>query len=421
MKYFRSLISHPFLRGTFIFTSLSFVASLFSYAFNFLLAHVVSRTQYGEYSAAISYFSLFTVPFGALSLILMKKIGQISLSQRESYVLAVEKSFYQSIAKYLPLIAIISLLVGVVLLFVSRLQLSSVAFVLVLTGMTFFITIYTSFFQAKKQFVFAGVFLCLLSLLKVLTGGVSAFFRDDLWELYLMIGIIHVLMILFAKWYLRRDGKKMSVNVTFPKFSILIAQQSFYIPVITFLGLVAMTNIDIMIVKRFFDAADVGSYAAISLLGRIILYVSLPLTTVAFAFFTDKETNNHSNSVLWISLGFLAILGVISVAGYTLFPMLVVKIIFGAQYLSISSVVWLAAVFGSIYSLATLLGQYWVAQHHPISMASLLCAAIQAVWLMVMHDTFVTVLSISIVCSTVLLVIYLSALIYHQRWIYVSA
>lgn len=415
MKQLKSLLRHPFFQGSFIFTALSFLSNILNYVFNFLLARIVSVSQYGEYSSSLSYFLLFSVPFGALSLILVRKIGKIEKEKREEYIFALQKALWSYGVQHWLSVGISSLVLFLILFRFSNLNLSSVIFILIFSAVMFFVTMYTAIFQAKKEFFFAGGFLCALALFKVLGGSVAAFFHSDLAMLYAVIIVSHMFVMWLAKGHIYKPRTQSKLVLHIPRLRQIVFRPSFYVPVITFFGLTALISLDVIIVKKFFSPEDAGLYAALSLFGKIILYVSLPLISVAFSFFTGSDTQDSQKKVLWLSMGLVGLMGVVSIGGYSLFSTLVVKVIVGSQYLSIVPVIWMTAIFGSVYSLATLLGQYLVAKHHPGSMIALGCAALQGLLLFFFHATFVQVLVISIVCSVILSAIYLAIYAFSDK------
>lgn len=420
MKRIKAVLLHPFFQGTFLFTVLSFFSNILNYFFNLLLARVVSVSQYGEYASALSYIMLLTVPFGALSLIVIRRIGAVSKEDRAGYIHSLFFSFFYYAQKHFLPIGIGCVAFIAFLITFSNMSSASVAFIFAFFFISFFFTVFMATYQAEKKFLLAGGYLCLLSLVKVIGGGVAGVFNLHLYFLYSVILIAHLAVIFFSWRDVLKEKGKRPRGLVAPQLSTLIFKKEIYLPMLSFLGLVAMTNLDIMFAKRYFDADSAGLYAALSLLGRIILYVSLPLTSVAFSYFTGSDTKGSSTKILTLSIGILLLLGGCSIIGYTLLPTQVVHIIFGAKYNTIIPNVWMTAWFGVMYSLATLLGQYWVAQHYNIGLFSLVTAGLQAVLLFLFHGSFTIVLTISIACSALLFFVYLSAFFLLNKRSHVS-
>jgi O-antigen/teichoic acid export membrane protein len=161
------------------------------------------------------------------------------------------------------------------------------------------------------------------------------------------------------------------------------------------LGIIGMLNIDVIIVKKFFDAEQAGLYAGLSLLGKVILYATGPLTLVSLTFFSGSEhTHNKKNILLFSALLSLFIGGCASVV-YYLFSDLVVQVIFGAKFSDIGQYVWLTAVFGSLYSVVSLLAQYAVTKLRYFSAFSIVALAAQVLGLYLFHNSFYDVLRVN--------------------------
>ena len=134
-----------------------------------------------------------------------------------------------------------------------------------------------------------------------------------------------------------------------------------------------------------------------------MLYVSLPISTVAFSFFTDDEHQDSRNVLLLSGLAFVLI-GLVSLGGYYLLPELIITIIFGAKFLSLSPLLFWAAIFGAVYSLVTLLTQYLVSQNRVASLIPLVGVVSQVGLIYIWHQSISTIMIISVIVSLICLV-----------------
>ena len=411
MHLLKKLAQHPFVRGSMIFTIATFVVNVLSYVFNLLIARGMSLTQYGEYSSSISYLSLLAVPFGTLGLIVIKKIGSVPQVDRTSYLNTFENKFFQFIRKYIIHSIIFSLIIILLMTTRGNLQLNTSIFVILAIWSTLFFTFYGSILLAFKEFWQSGVIQVIQGILKVVLGGLVIFLLPRLDLLYASLLLSTILGINLTKRSLPQN-KPSAKEAKIPNMKNIVFNLEYYLPLITSLGTIGMINIDLILVKKFFPADEVGFYAAISLLGKIILYVSTPITAVAYTFFTGQENSAQKKKIFLLSAGGLVGIGLVSVLGYSLFSHLIVSIIFGNKFSTIHSMLTLAAIFGSAYSLMSIFSQYLLSVRSKFAMTSVLTFILQVLLIYRYHENFTQILYINIFCTIALFFIY--ALVWAQ-------
>lgn len=405
MNKIKQLSQHPFIRGSMIFTIATFVVNVLSYIFNLLIARGMSLTQYGEYSSSISYLSLLAVPFGTLSLIIIKKVGTVPTNSRAKYLLTFENKFFQFVKKYTVALMILSFIAILLMTTRGNLQLNTSLFVILAIWSTLFFTFYGSILLALKEFWQSGVIQVLQGILKVVLGVLVILLIPRLDLLYASLLLSTILGIYLAKKSLPQNSS-FSKEVKIPNMKNVILNLEYYLPLITSLGTIGMINIDLILVKKFFPTDEVGFYAAISLLGKIILYVSTPITAVAYTFFTGQENITQKNKIFVLSAGGLVIVGLVSIMGYSLFAQLIVSIIFGNKFSTIHAMLTLAAIFGSVYSLMSIFSQYLLSVRSKFAMTSLITFIMQVLLIYRYHENFIQILYINIFCTIVLFFIY---------------
>lgn len=411
----KRLFNSQFFKGSVVFTSASFIVNILNYIFNLLIARFFPLAAYGEYMAAMSYMMFFAVPFGAISVLLIKRIGATSLFDRHAYVDLLEKWVFSYLKKYSLIIVLTSLIVGVVLITTANLALESVIFILSMTLLSLISILYLSALQAFKKFFESGGVGLLVGVLKILGGGLVVWLIPHLSALYMVV----IFSTAVSFYFYRNFVKK--INIVQKTKSVLdyvlsnplgyIQKKSVLIPLFATLGMVGIINVDVMLVKKFFVADDVGLYAGLALLGKIILYVSAPLSAVAYTFFTGSESKHNGKKILLITTALLVIAGGVAFIGYSLFPELIISVIFGEKFLGVVGLVQLAAIFGVLYSLANLFSQYFIAEGHPLSLLSLVALIAQVGGVILYHQSFSQVLWVSIFVTGLLLLTYAGFLV----------
>jgi len=414
---FTKLIQHPYIRSSFIFTVSSFVASVFGYFFNLLIARYLNVSEYGEYMAALSYFFIFIVPFGAFGVYIMKVLGNVPKDKRDAAAYILEKKFQTMILYSAKYIAVLAVVFVFVLYKVSNLRFSSILFLLGFVMVTLFFNFFLSILEGLKEFMSAGFLQIFAMIVKLILGGVIVVLFTHLELLYASIVFSSVAGVILAHYLVSKRSLHKRVHepmfeYTFRMRKIFhyLSRKSVYIPLLTTLGIVGISSIDIIFVKKFFSAQDAGYYSALSLLAKIILYFTAPLSTVMYSYFTADESKQNAHSLFFFSqLGFIA-MGMIAALFYYFFPSLIVNIIFGEKYSVITSTVWIAGIYGMLYALVNLSSFYWMARESHIAYVPLLGIIFQVIALSLFHQNY---LSILVVNSVVLAMIWLTYSVFY--------
>ncbi|HNQ17194.1 MAG TPA: hypothetical protein PKJ26_01840 [Candidatus Woesebacteria bacterium] len=405
-----------FFRGSAIFTITSFAVSVLNYLFNLIVARYFSLEVYGEYSTTFSYLAVIMVPLGAFGLVLIKRIGATAVADRFGFILAVEAWVIRLLTKvWLPILGLIAMGVLLLLRF-SNLAMPSIVMIVFSGLIAIFTTMYTAGLQASKRFFASGAIPATGSALKILLVLVVILLVPTLENLYLALIIDGVITIAIYRWYLKRFRPELRYHL--PSISVLaryIKSKTLTVPLFATLGMVGMLSVDVMLVKKFFAPADVGLYAGLALLGRIILYVTGPIAAVAFAFFTGHESKQQRGKILLLTTLLFMAIGLVATLGYLLTPNLVVGIIFGQRFISVASIIYVAAIFGTMYSLANLFAQYYISREEPIAMVSIVFLAIQVVGITMFHENFTQVLIVGTVASSGLFLSYLLFYVWNNQ------
>jgi len=410
------ILNNNFLRSGFIYFVTSFLVSVIGYVLNLIIARSFSLADYGEYMTAISYTIFLGIPLSAFSMIVIKRIGRAKDDERISVAVSIEKWLKDEIISFLPILIPGLLILGLAMFFKGNMTLVSVLFILVTSIVSIYQSFYASVLQSYKNFFVAGLFMiAIFSVKMVLTIGVVVI-NPTLPLLFLSFIFVGLFAVIFGHKMIRKtkDTKIKIKKVPFKRITSYIYQPSILIPLFTTLGIVGLANADVVLVKKFFESDVAGLYGSLSLLGKIILYVASPLSAVAFTFFTGNDSKHQSIKILALLTLVIATLGTAATVFYALFPTLVVNIIFGSKFLQVSHLVWMAAVFGSLYSLMNLFAQYFVAKSSKFAYLGILAVVFQTIGIYIFHSSLDQVLMINIGVTGVLVLIYVLEVIRRE-------
>ena len=414
LTIWHSLAQNKFIKSGALYSIASFGVSVISYFFNLLIARNFSLADYGEYMTAMAYTFIFGIPLAAFSMVVIRKIGRTKLKDKIYVALAIRSWLLEQLQHFLPYILIVSLVGGFVLFYRANLSLITILFIFAFSFISLFSSFYLAVLQAYKVFFIASIFLIVSGLLKFVGGLGVVFIIPTLFWLYVSI-IASGLLAIFLGDYLSQRGKNLSHRPPKIKFSTIqdyIRKPTVYIPLLTTLGLIGLTSVDIILAKKFLSADQTGLYASLSLMGKIILYLTAPISTVAYSFFSSHDSDNQTSKILILTTFAFVVIGGVSVTGYVLYPELILSIIFGPKFIQLSSLLYLSATFGFLYSLITLYSQYFVSQNSSWGMINVLAVALQAALIYFWHTSIEQIFMINIAVFALLLVSFYVKLAY---------
>jgi O-antigen/teichoic acid export membrane protein len=403
----KKLLNNTFLQGSVIVTGASFLVSIINYLFNLAVAHGVSVANYGEYFSVMAYIVVLTIPCGALGSILIRRIGQVNSEDRAVFAQHVEAWLLRKTLRYSPLILIASGIFYWLLVEKSNLQPFSVLFILLMTGLTVLQMFYLSALQAHKAFVLYGIYLAGAAILRLVGGAGAVFLTGQVPVLFFILLLVMLAQVIAGHFVIHRSKSTRKISFEFQKIRQYLLRPTIILPLLTTLGVIGISNMDVILVKKFMSESDAGIYSAFSLLSKIIFFVAGPIGTVGYIFFTGKEHKAGAQKLLLVITAITAFIGVSAIVFYTLFAHFAIKFFFDQRFLGFSSSLWLGAVYGTLYSLVILYAQYFMAKNSLVSILSVLGLVGQIIGISIFHSSLENVMMVNIWTTFVLLIAYL--------------
>lgn len=367
-----------------------------AYIYHLIMGRVLGPPDYGELVGILALMSLSSSFFSFLGITIVKLTSGSSNESRTHFL---------SWMKQKTLIIGLVLLIGITLISFPlskflNIRYSAILLVGPIEFFVLFLYVYRSFLQGLLRF---NQF--------VITGNVETLGRLSFGLTFVLLGFsvfgatLGILLsslvgFMLASLFLRNyglQGKSEKFNTEgFIKFSLPA-----FLMTVSFTLLLSM---DVILVKHFFTSSQAGIYAAISTLGKIVFYATIPIASFVFPVISKryKDTQSYKNIlVIGLSLTSMLILGVLTV--YLLFPHQIVGILYGSRYLEAGRYLILAGISAGLISLAHLITNFYFSVEKvkiviPLIFASI--AQIIGIWLF--HYNFGEVLMVSIVVGLVL-------------------
>ena len=400
------LFDTKFFSASSIIFAGSFVVNILNYVFTLIMSHMLGIDAFGEVAAMISLLTIIVVPASALSMLMTREIAfrdAIDRDEARNLFLFLRKHVFIAAAGFWVLFLAIAPLLSYFLhipytLFVvfSFLLPFSAAGALqsgTLQGLQ-------EFFTISKQNVFGAVIKLIVAILLVLAG-------------FSVLGVIVALVCAqCATWLFGFLATRRSLNIKKDIEHQSVDSQSlklfFSITLATTFLLALMSNTDLLLAKHFLPGTLAGEYGGLFTLGNIIIYGIGAFTTVLLPMASAAKAHGKGGErrILHLSISVIAVAAFVAWALFSIFPTVVVSLLFGSRYLLIAPVLGRYAIAEGFIAISIALINYFVAIRNTSFLYLVgLGIVIETALIYFNHSSIVAIATMLVASSAVLLVL----------------
>ena len=396
------------LTNTFLVTLSFFVGNVFSYLLHIFLGRGLSVSEYAEFSVLLSLFNIFSVPATALSTTLTKQSSEFNAAgKKEEYT-----SLFSMVIKYE---IVFGLIFVILTLFFNKFILSylnlnnfySLLFFSIYVALTLFTVAPVSYLQGFslfKEFSFLNLINALLRLLLPIIFVLLGFKVSGA---YIGLSASSLFVIFFSFFLLKKffvSFKALSLKPYMKQFGKL-----FLASVLSSLGLVLLSNSDVVLVKHYFSSELSGLYASVVVVGKVFLFGAGTISVVMFTQVTDIYTKKGDVKKVFMSfLSIIILVSLLLLPVFFLFPSVLIRTLFGLRFIEASTLLPLFTIFVLFFVLDQFFVMFFLAVNKKrVSLLVLGTALFQYVLITVFHSSLKAVIVANIVSSLALFVIML--------------
>lgn len=407
-KYISKIAKHPLISGSAVIVIGGFLANFFNFLFNLFMSRNLSIADYGTFASLVSIITLTFVVAGAgIPTVVNFAASYFATDDTERlkalYIICTEYYLFGG-----------SILFFIFLFFPGQIgQFFNVHnnTLIILVGFTLFAIfvsmVNASFLQAKLSFMY-------ISFMNLLGAAVKYFF--GIMFIVLGLGIFGGLLAYLSAFIvgyilsffplLRILRHKMKTQQFSRKSLLLYGAPS----AIAMFGLTSFVSADIILVKHFFSPGAAGLYAGLSLVGRVIFFLTAPVGSVMFSLISQKHAKmeKYHNEFL-LSLAMVFIPSICITLFYFFFPDFTISFfIRKKEYLQMRNLLGLFALYITCYSLLTVFTNFYLSiKKTKIVFPIVVGLILQIILLWVFHKTFLEVIIISFSVVSILLVLFI--------------
>ncbi|MGB5943623.1 MAG: sugar isomerase [Leeuwenhoekiella sp.] len=168
---------------------------------------------------------------------------------------------------------------------------------------------------------------------------------------------------------------------------------------------IAINNSDILLVKAYFTATDAGLYAAISLIGRVVYFITWMFVMLLIPEVINlAKKGDPTRPIFFKYLSYIGVLSLSITISCSLFPETIINMLFGKAYISAAPLLWKYALSTTLFSLANVFTYYFLSLERFLPVAiSAVFGAVQVGTIIYLHETLSAVITIQIFAMGALL------------------
>lgn len=372
------LLKDEFLRHSLIVFQAAGLISLSSLVYHVFMIRVLTVTEYAALNALTAMYLLIIQPVECFEIVITKFTSAYSSSRDHAGF----KRFIFYISKKIVILS--GTLFLVLFIFSQRighfLNIESRALIMLLGAVvffSFFSGIISGILKGYQRFGFFSLYELVAPFLKLgfgvllvmlgcgILGAMSGWAAAQL--LAPCAGVFLLSRLFFDKRVLSLKGIKASLKDTgnhasggeflrIYKYFMLVACHSILF--------IALTNIDLILVKHFFHSESAGFYSIAQMVGKIVLFLPMAIPVVMFS----KTSQAHAMGgqgldVFKKSLFYVALLCGAVIFMCVLFPGEIIKLISGRDYPQCVPLAKLFAVSMGFFSLSLVVFNYNLSMH----------------------------------------------------------
>lgn len=399
-------LKHPLITGSFILVFGSLIANFFNFLFSIIMVRLLSPADFGTLSSVNAVITLPSLVASSISPLIVIFAATYFAEKK----LDLAKGLYFKLTKIFLLISII---IGIIfLIFIPQInQFFHINnnFLLVLTDLIIVFSILsavnTSYLQAKLAFKFYVILIISNALIKLISGYILVLigYRVEGAVAGTYIGVLIPFFMSFFPLKFIFD-KKITKNPTIsPKLFISYGIPSMLISI----GLSGFITNDLILVKHYFQPDTAGLYAGLAIMGKIIFFVSAPITSVMFPLIVQQHTKKDKFlNTFFMSFIFILLPSVGLTLFFTIFPEFSVLFILKKKvYLGVIQYLTLFSVMISIYSLVSVLTNFYLSiKKTIIAYPLIIIAVLQILLIIINHQNLQQIITISLSLNIILLI-----------------
>jgi len=417
-----SLLKSDYAKWSLIVLTGSLFASFLNYGFTLIMGRMLSLSFFGEVSAIFGLMVILVAPTQAISNYVSRHIS--FLAGKKDYLAA--KAWLRKVSRSVFLFSLVLLfLFWFSVPFLSRflginfLPLFVFSFSIPLS---FMLSVYAGALQGLKSFKafsFQGVLGAALKLV-----GAVIFVYFGLFVPGVMLAMVISLGSAYFYNYIKIKSFWKGMNLieqieTISSGTVMksIFSKSFLTVFLAALFVALISSIDVILAKHFFNPEMAGEYAALSVIGKILIYIASAFVTVMFTVVSEifAEEKMRAEQIFKKTLAYISTISLPVVLVFGFVPDIAVGVFFGSSYVKIASYLPIFSVAMFFFSLSIAFIHYFLAIRNNSFLLPFVAGVLLQIVLISLYHSNIQNIVMSMLWSSIFLLLALIATHFLQR------
>ncbi len=413
MRFVKRFIKSELVSGSFYIMVAGTTGGFLAAIFNFFLVRKITPEEYGIFISLISFSGLITIPSQSITVSIVQYASPF-LSKKE-----IKKAsfLYTASLKYIGILSICLFIFFIAFskFFAGFLHINNIYYLWVaalIISLGYFGIINMAFLQSLLKFKFLAIVGFAGNVTKLVLGVALVLLGFRVYgalATVIVVGLIPIISGFFPLWFIIKSEKEKPVLSKRDVFSYAIAVS------IISLSLTSFTSTDVILVKHFFSPTQAGLYSGLSLVGKVIFYLTAPITMVLFPLVIKKMHEGVDFIKTFYLALFLVLVPSVAISlFYFIFPKFTIIFFLGGKsYLTLSPYVGLYSIFLVIFCLLNVTITFLLSLKKTSVVFPMLLGTIsQIVCIYLFHKNFFQVIYAGLGVTSILLV---AILLYYVR------
>jgi len=355
------MLKSKFLQNNLIFMIGTLISGLLGYAFHFVVSRQISVAQYGELQSLLSIMLIFGVFNSTLGYFAIRHTSVFAAHDDRTANIGFTAYLQTKVFKFATTLFIILIVASPLL--AQLLHFSSYAGFIIISFATFLSSmtiVYSEVLRGWNKFFLLTMVGITAALAKLLSGAILAFLSHNTATVSFSFLIAAAISWQLSKFWanekitgetVSRNGSSWK-NKYFSEDSIRKSATNIFFFSLT---LLLVSNLDVLLVKYFSSAETAGYFGAFGLLGKLVLWLNLPVVGVLLPeACSEGHAGKRPVENILKSYGLMTIIALGLMATYFFFSDFVVNTFFGNKYVFDTQILWMFALMSYLLSILTL-------------------------------------------------------------------
>ena len=386
------------------------LANILSYLFHLGSARLLSVEQFGTFQTIITLINMLTVVTVVARLQLTKVLAALIAKQNEDLAAGLIGQATKVIAPAgISITALVFLLSKTVPISFGLITFDHLIVVSIITTLTLLIVIHRSYLRGSLKFFELAVSTQVQSALRLLLIIPLLYIGYKLPGALFGLLMAYLITYMFIRWQLRVPLKKALFKRSSIKLK-LFGKEALY-TMVGFVGLTSFISSDLLLVQYFLPE-KAGPYAALMLFGKVMLFLTTPISSVLFPLLVSSEKRERSK-IYQVALVAVAAISLFVLLSYILVPEFLISTLLSPSYLVIAPLLPWYGLFIVIYVIVYAIVNAKIALEKYIPSFFVAAAAgFQALAIILFHDTLAQIVTVSLIVATFTLI----CLLIYQKY-----